>query len=99
MLNKLCCSFRFVVCLSSLLIFPCTIESRSSLLAPAHLGVVPERAIKRCGVVWWLSSQTVTHIDTDDIAVDICLQKRGSANDGLKHLIHVALILACYSSY
>jgi len=53
MLNKLCCSFRFVVCLSSLLIFPCTIESRSSLLAPAHLGVVPERAVKWlwCGMV------------------------------------------------
>ena len=30
-----------------LLIFPCTIESRSSLLAPAHLGGPGEREVKR----------------------------------------------------
>jgi len=36
---------------SPLLIFPCTIKSRSSLLAPAHPGGPGERAIKRlwCG--------------------------------------------------
>ena len=40
------------VCLP-LLIFPCTIKSRSSLLAPAHPGGPVERAVKRlwCGVV------------------------------------------------
>jgi len=31
----------------SLLIFPCTIKSRSSLLAPAHLGGPGKRAIRR----------------------------------------------------
>jgi len=38
------------VCLS-LLIFPCTIKSRSSLLAPAHPGGPRKRAVKRlwCG--------------------------------------------------
>jgi len=30
-----------------LLIFPCTIKSRSSLLPPAHLGVPRKRAVKR----------------------------------------------------
>ena len=39
------------VCLP-LLIFPCTIKYRSSLLAPAHLGGPGKRAVKRlCGVV------------------------------------------------
>ena len=40
------------VCLP-LLIFPCTIKSRSSLLAPAHLGGPGKRAVKRlwCGGV------------------------------------------------
>jgi len=33
------------------LIFPCTIKSRSSLLAPAHLGGTGKRAVKwLCGV-------------------------------------------------
>jgi len=34
-----------------LLIFPCTIKSRSSLLAPAHMGGPGKRAVKRlwCG--------------------------------------------------
>jgi len=38
------------VCLP-LLIFPCTIKSRSSLLAPAHPGIPRKRAVKRlwCG--------------------------------------------------
>ena len=40
---------RWSVCLP-LLIFPCTIKSRSSLLAPAHLGGPRKRAIKR---LWW----------------------------------------------
>jgi len=34
----------------SLLIFPYTIKSRSSLLAPAHLGGPGKRAVKR---FWW----------------------------------------------
>jgi len=34
----------------SLLIFPCTIKSRSSLLAPAHPGGPEKRAVKR---LWW----------------------------------------------
>jgi len=40
------------VCLP-LLFFPCTIKSRSSLLAPAHPGGPGKRAIKQlcCGVV------------------------------------------------
>ena len=40
------------VCLP-LLIFPCTIKSRSSLLAPAHPGCPGKRAVERlwCGVV------------------------------------------------
>jgi len=43
----------WLVCLP-MLIFPCTIKSRSSLLAPAHPGGPRKRAVKRlwCGVVW-----------------------------------------------
>ena len=43
---------RWSVCLP-LLISPCTIKSRSSLLAPAHMGGPGKRAVKRlwCGVV------------------------------------------------
>jgi len=40
---------RWSVCLP-LLIFPCTMKSRSSLLAPAHLGGPAKRAIER---LWW----------------------------------------------
>jgi len=45
-------SARWPVCLP-LLIFPCTIKSRSSLLALAHLGGPGKRAVKWlwCGVV------------------------------------------------
>ena len=41
------------VCLH-LLIFPCTIKSRSSPLAPAHPGGPRKRAVKR--LRWWLGS-------------------------------------------
>jgi len=40
------------VCLP-LLIFPCTIKSRISLLAPAHLGGPRKWAVKRLWCVWW----------------------------------------------
>jgi len=43
---------RRSVCLP-LLIFPCTIKSRSSLLAPAHLGGPGKRAVKWLWL-WWL---------------------------------------------
>ena len=35
-----------------LLIFPCTIKSRSSLLAPAHPGAPGKRTVKRLWL-WW----------------------------------------------
>jgi len=40
-----------MVSVSASVIFPCTIKSRSSLLAPAHLGGPGKRAVKRlwCG--------------------------------------------------
>jgi len=44
------CPARWSVCLP-LLIFPCTIKSRSSLLAPAHPGGPGKKAIKW---FWWL---------------------------------------------
>ena len=43
------CPARWSVCLP-LLIFPCTIKSRSSLLAMAHPGGPGKRAVKR---LWW----------------------------------------------
>jgi len=44
------------VCLP-LLISPCTIKSRSSLLAPAHPGGPRKRAVKRLWcVVWWYTA-------------------------------------------
>jgi len=49
------------VCLP-LLIFPCTIKSTSSLLAPAHPGGRGKKAVKRlwCGVVRSVQSLTAT---------------------------------------
>jgi len=45
-----------------LLIFPCTIKSRSSLLAPAHPGGPGKRAVKRlCVCVNW-SRQREQHL-------------------------------------
>jgi len=43
---------RRSVCLP-LLIFPCTIKSRSSLLALAHLGGPGKRAVKWLWWLWW----------------------------------------------
>jgi len=50
------------VCLP-LLICPCTIKSRGSLLVPAHLGGPGERAVKR---LWWCG--VVCHIITSQEA-------------------------------
>ena len=48
------------VCLL-LLIFPCTINFRSSLLALAHPGGPGKRAINGCGGgVWWLPQSRAT---------------------------------------
>ena len=46
---------RWSVCLP-LLVFPCTIKSRSSLLAPAHPGGPGKMAVKRlwCGGGWFI---------------------------------------------
>ena len=46
------------VCLP-LLIFPCIIKSRSSLLAPAHLGGPGKRAVKWLWW-WWCATATAT---------------------------------------
>jgi len=46
-------SARWSVCLP-LLIFPCTIKSTGSLLAPAHPGGPRKAAIKR--LWWWLAA-------------------------------------------
>jgi len=46
---------RRMVCVSASVNLPCTIKSRSSLLAPAHPGGPGKRAVKRlCGVVWYV---------------------------------------------
>jgi len=45
------CPAEWSVCLP-LLIFPCTINSRSPLLAPAHMGGPGKRAVKR---LWWIT--------------------------------------------
>jgi len=51
------------VCLP-LLIFPCTIKSRSSLLASAHLGGSDKRAIKRLCVYVCVSTFGITFCQT-----------------------------------
>jgi len=43
----------------SALIFPCTIKSRSSLLAPAHPGGPGKRAVKRLWLVLGISCTTI----------------------------------------
>ena len=37
-----------------LLVFPCTVKSRSSLLAPAHPGGPGKKAVKQLWWWWWL---------------------------------------------
>jgi len=46
------CPAGWSVCLP-LLIFPCTMKSRSSLLAPAHPDGPGKRAVKRLWCVWY----------------------------------------------
>jgi len=46
----------WLVCLP-LLIFPCTIKSRNSVLAPAHLGGTGKRAVKW---LWWWHVMSLT---------------------------------------
>jgi len=43
-----------------LLIFPCSIKSRSSVLAPAHPGGPGKRAIKQ--LWWWYNTDTLTDL-------------------------------------
>ena len=51
------CPARWSVCLP-LLIFPCTIKSRSFLPAPAHPGGPGKRVIKQ---LWWWCVWTLTY--------------------------------------
>jgi len=57
------------VCLPPL-IFPCTIKSRSSLLAPAHPGGPGRRAVKRlwwCGGDWLIELRFYIPLDTKPV--------------------------------
>ena len=54
------------VCLP-LLIFPCTTNSRSSLLAPAHPGGPGKRAVKR---LWWWWCRLITTTTLQDCYAD-----------------------------
>jgi len=59
---------RLSVCLP-LLIFPCTIKSRSSLLAPAHRGGPGKMAIK-----WlWCGGVVPGGVQSSAISVSVCL--------------------------
>jgi len=49
---------RWLVCLS-LLVFPCTIKSRSSVLAPAYPDGPGKRAVKR---LWWCGGGVVNGV-------------------------------------
>ena len=49
-----------------LLIFPCTIKSRSSLLAPAHLGGPGKRAVKRL----WCDGGAIPQLISPSLAVN-----------------------------
>ena len=53
-----------------LLIFPCTIKSRSSFLAPAHPGGPGKRAVKRlwwCGGDWLIELSFYIPLDTKQV--------------------------------
>jgi len=59
------------VCLP-VLISPCTIKFRSSLLAPAHLGGPGKRAVKRLwcgGVTIWLNADVVHTLQLREVAM------------------------------
>jgi len=65
-----------------LLIFPCTIKSRGSLLAPAHPGGPRKRAVKR---LWWCDggvrwSHQHFLFTADNVSVNFCLQRSPAAS-------------------
>ena len=53
-----------------LLIFLCTVKSRSSLLAPAHLGGPGKRTVKR---LWWWRHKKSTTVTTVRSEVPTCI--------------------------
>jgi len=75
-----CCPAGWSVCLP-LLIFPCTIKSRNSLLAPAHQGGPGKRAVKRlwlwCSGHWSADDYSAGHLSSSS---DIHVQARHCVN-------------------
>ena len=56
-----------------LLIFPCTIKSRSSLLAPVHPGGPGKRAVKRLWCVWYVDLRGSVEYCDQRVYVSVCL--------------------------
>jgi len=72
------------VCLP-LLIFPCTMKSRSSFLAPAHPGSSGKRAVKRW---WWCGGVCLPYLS---VCVFVCplayLKNHMSTDDSAIHYV------------
>jgi len=64
------------VCLH-LLMFPCTVKSRSSVLAPAHPGGPGKRAVKRLlhVVVWLIDSVYCAKVDASWYSGEVCSER------------------------
>jgi len=80
------------VCLP-LFIFPCTIKSRSSLLAPAHLAGSGKRAVKR---LWYIQLERTICDEDDGIESTVDdkrkkLLNRGEPKVGTKRFISAKL--------
>jgi len=83
---------RWSMCLP-LLIFPCTIKSRSSLLAPAHPGGPGKRAVKR---LWWWWWYVTTHPASAILSAYLKLPVR-NINDQMTELDNAGLLLSLHN--
>ena len=84
------CPAGWSVCLP-LLIFPCTIKSRSSLLAPAHPGGHGKRAIKRLWRWCGMSPSTPLMIMSASTSTDSLRPQVMHRSKGLRTQLHVQL--------
>jgi len=83
------------VCLP-LLIFPCTIKSRSSLLAPAHPGGPEKRAVNSCGgggAQWKYIPVRIQYGSLEQLHTEKCHHKYYTVNSWICQVSYSLLLL------
>jgi len=86
---------RWSVCLP-LLIFPCTINSRGSLLAPVHPGSPGKRAVKRLWYIWPIVAICQPWLNASVRLLNCINVQRFYMIDNFKRPIHYVLVICIF---